>query len=105
MMRTAPEPAPTSPNFLSTPAGGSLAPMSDLTCNRPRTRRIFSEIGFRARRPLAQKPRSHHNATPPRTLPIKRHIWRQFGNKYQEPPRKFIDLGHSGVGGINSPRR
>ncbi|GBN67249.1 hypothetical protein AVEN_187323-1 [Araneus ventricosus] len=96
MMRTAPEPAPTSTNFLSPPAGRNLAPMSNLTCNMPHTRQICSGIGFRAGRSLAQKPRCHHKATPPRTLPIKRDIWRQFGKKYQEPPRNFIDLGHSG---------
>ncbi|GBO25774.1 hypothetical protein AVEN_97327-1 [Araneus ventricosus] len=27
--------APLSPNFLTTPEGGLLAPMYDLTCNRP----------------------------------------------------------------------
>ncbi|GBN18991.1 hypothetical protein AVEN_43945-1 [Araneus ventricosus] len=48
MKRTTPELAPSSPNFRTTPAGGSLDTAFDLACNRPHTRRILSGIGFRA---------------------------------------------------------
>ncbi|GBN08049.1 hypothetical protein AVEN_134289-1 [Araneus ventricosus] len=33
-----------SPNFLTTPTGGRLTPMYDLTCNRPNTRHTFSGL-------------------------------------------------------------
>ncbi|GBO25200.1 hypothetical protein AVEN_85298-1 [Araneus ventricosus] len=35
MTSSTPEMAPRSPNLLTTPEGGLLAPMYDLTCNRP----------------------------------------------------------------------
>ncbi|CAL1262581.1 unnamed protein product, partial [Larinioides sclopetarius] len=47
MMRMTPEPAPSSPNFRTTPTGGHLATTYDLTCKRPHTRRIFSGIRSR----------------------------------------------------------
>ncbi|GBO19618.1 hypothetical protein AVEN_91183-1 [Araneus ventricosus] len=46
-----------------TPAGIRLTPPTyDLTCNRPYTLRLFSEIGFRAWNPQAPKPRPYHLA-------------------------------------------
>ncbi|GBO11549.1 hypothetical protein AVEN_63331-1 [Araneus ventricosus] len=44
MTRPTPEPAPASPNFHTTPAGGPMVTEYDLAHNRPHTRRIFSEI-------------------------------------------------------------
>ncbi|GBO14650.1 hypothetical protein AVEN_111432-1 [Araneus ventricosus] len=35
-------------------------PTSDLTCNRPNTRRIFSGIGFPTWNPPAPEPRPYH---------------------------------------------
>ncbi|GBO22791.1 hypothetical protein AVEN_179082-1 [Araneus ventricosus] len=43
--------------FYATPTGERLATTDDLACNRPHTRRICSEIGFRAWNPPALKPR------------------------------------------------
>ncbi|GBL74851.1 hypothetical protein AVEN_243699-1 [Araneus ventricosus] len=45
-----------SPNFRTTPAGGHLATMDDLECNRPHTRRIFSGIGLRTWNTPAPRP-------------------------------------------------
>ncbi|GBN70497.1 hypothetical protein AVEN_256454-1 [Araneus ventricosus] len=58
--RTTSELAIPSPNFHATPTGGRLATTYDLTCNRPHTQRIFSEIGFRTWNPPAPKPRPNH---------------------------------------------
>ncbi|GBN95964.1 hypothetical protein AVEN_235199-1 [Araneus ventricosus] len=77
MTRTTPELAPPSPNFHATPtatpglaapspgcraapAGGRLTTTYDLACNRPHTRRFFSEIGFRTWNNPAPKPRPYH---------------------------------------------
>ncbi|GBM86257.1 hypothetical protein AVEN_264508-1 [Araneus ventricosus] len=57
---TTPELTPPSPNFHTTPTGGRLATMYDLTCNRPHTRRIFSGIGSRTWNPPAPKPGPYH---------------------------------------------
>ncbi|GBM00423.1 hypothetical protein AVEN_179232-1 [Araneus ventricosus] len=46
-----------SPNFRTTPTEGHLPRTYDLTCNRPNTRRIFSEIGFRSWNPPTPKPK------------------------------------------------
>ncbi|GBL84706.1 hypothetical protein AVEN_191151-1 [Araneus ventricosus] len=42
-----------STSFHATPTGGRLVTTYDIACSRPHTRRIFSEIGFRAWSPLA----------------------------------------------------
>ncbi|GBL72727.1 hypothetical protein AVEN_145677-1 [Araneus ventricosus] len=47
MTRATPELPPHSRSFHTTPAGGSWSTAYDLDCNRPHTRRIFSEIRFR----------------------------------------------------------
>ncbi|GBM38503.1 hypothetical protein AVEN_24595-1 [Araneus ventricosus] len=52
--------APHSTNFRTTPASECLAPMYDLTCNIPSTRRIFSEIVFRSWNPAVPTPRPYH---------------------------------------------
>ncbi|GBM13527.1 hypothetical protein AVEN_82796-1 [Araneus ventricosus] len=54
---------PPSPNVLTTPDGGRLAPTYDLMCNKPNTRRIYRGIGFRIWNPPAPKRRPHHEAT------------------------------------------
>ncbi|GBM07014.1 hypothetical protein AVEN_63460-1 [Araneus ventricosus] len=62
MTKTTPELTSPSPNFHPTPTGGRLATTYDLTCNRPNTRRIFSEIRFRTWKPPIPKPRPCHYA-------------------------------------------
>ncbi|GBM20417.1 hypothetical protein AVEN_188188-1 [Araneus ventricosus] len=42
------------------PTGGRLAITTDLTYNRPHTRRIFSGIRFRTWNPSASKPKPYH---------------------------------------------
>ncbi|GBN48757.1 hypothetical protein AVEN_13938-1 [Araneus ventricosus] len=67
MTRTTPELVPPSPSFRATPAGERLATAYGLTCGRLHTRRIFSEIGFRAcpfwsrGRDLTTRPPRPHN--------------------------------------------
>ncbi|GBO03349.1 hypothetical protein AVEN_132871-1 [Araneus ventricosus] len=49
-----------SPNFRTTPAGGRLATICDLTCNRSHTWRIFNGIRFRTWSPPVPKPDPCH---------------------------------------------
>ncbi|GBM47251.1 hypothetical protein AVEN_136845-1 [Araneus ventricosus] len=60
MTGATPEQASPSPNFRISPTGGRLATTYDLKCNRPNTRRVFREIGFRTWRPPAPKSRPYH---------------------------------------------
>ncbi|GBN53818.1 hypothetical protein AVEN_202097-1 [Araneus ventricosus] len=44
----------------TTTAEGAWSPTYVLTCSRPHTLRIFSEIGFRTWSPLAPRPTPYH---------------------------------------------
>ncbi|GBM55449.1 hypothetical protein AVEN_187555-1 [Araneus ventricosus] len=66
MTRTTPELAPSSPNFRATSTGGRLATMYYLACNKPHTRRIFSEIGFQTCDPRSRG--RDLTTRPPRSL-------------------------------------